>query len=114
MKAKYIMSGEMEIILSEEEFCDLYEGPIYGEIIMLDKESKPSSDRKLEIAAFRNCGKELARLESFPGGAAFEDIAKYRLVISPDGFRELHEKGSLSERLDGVGGRVDITLEGKA
>ncbi|HIH17594.1 MAG TPA: hypothetical protein HA282_05305 [Nanoarchaeota archaeon] len=113
MKAQYFMSGEIGIILSEEEFSDLYEGPIRGKISMLDRENMPYAERDLEMVSFRNCGGALAKLDSFPEDAAFEKITKYKLSLSPDGFREIHERGSLAERLDGLGGRVDITLEGK-
>ena len=113
MKAQYFTSGEIQICLSEEEFSDLYEGPIRGKISMLDRENMPYAERDLEMVSFRNCGGALAKLDSFPEDAAFEGIAKYKLSLSPDGFREIHERGSLTERLDGLGGRVDITLEGK-
>ena len=107
------MSGKIGISLSGEEFCDLYDGPICGKIIMLDRENKPYAERALEMAACRNCDGLLAKLESFPKGAGFEDITNYRLVLETTGYRKLHESGKLSEGLDGVGGRVDITLEEK-
>lgn len=113
MKAQYFMSGEIEIILSDGEFSDLYEGPIRGKISMLDKENQPYAERDLEMVACMNCDGLPAKLESFPNGVVLGEITSYRLVLEEDGYITLYETGKLSERLDGIGGRVDITLEEK-
>ena len=97
MNAVHYFCGKREVYISEQEFCDLYEGPIQGKIILLDKGNNSCSERGLEIAAYRNCNGLLAIIETFPEGVSEEEITKERVVISPDGFWTLHEKGMLNE-----------------
>ena len=107
------MSGEIEIILSEEEFGDLYEGPIRGKIGMLDKDNKPYAEKDLEMVACRNCDGLLAKLESFPKEVVFEKIISYKLSLEDEGFIMLHETGKVSVDMSGIGGRANITIEEK-
>ena len=102
MKARISLSSEIDIDLSIDELSRLEQETLKGaaNVRELPKECNPL--REIELCIRELQSGLIVEMKTFPKNACFEEIRKYIIIVSQDGYEMLKSKGRTCGRI-GIG-----------
>ncbi len=113
MQINPILSSELDVHLSEEEVSLLENKTICGQVQMREREGNTLNVRSIEVLRGQIPDEQLfLNLETFPEGAGFEEVNRYRIVVSNEGYQMLLSRMYVCDRI-GLA-RVNLYKDGKA